>query len=109
TDPNQTVPNSPGCYLNVSLELPIFYHHQGEVAQSKATWLQDYDQLKQLESQIAADIVTAYEGGAASGANIYRFQKDFIPQAAQVAKQARRRYEVGRADLASAIIARQQY
>lgn len=108
-DPNTTVPNSPGCYLNVSLENPIFYQHQGEVAQAKATWQQDFDQIKQLESQIATDIVTAYESVGGARANIYQFQTELIPQAALVAKQAFRRYQIGKADLSSAILARQQY
>ena len=101
--------NTPGCYLNATIEAPIFYQHQGEVAQAKATWLQDFDQIKQLHSQIAADNVIAYESVAGARANIYQFQKELIPLAAQVARQAFRRYQVGKADLASAILARQQY
>lgn len=103
------VPNQPGCYLNVSVENPIFYQHQGEVAQAKATWLQDHDQIKQQECQIASDIVTAYESVIGARANINEFQTELIPQAALVARQAFLRYQVGKADLSSAILARQQY
>jgi cobalt-zinc-cadmium efflux system outer membrane protein len=101
--------NIPGCYLNATIETPIFYQHQGEIAQAKATWLQDFDQIKQLRSQIATDNVTAYESVVGARANIYQFQKELIPLAALVSKQAFRRYQVGKADLASAILARQQY
>jgi len=101
--------NIPGCYLNVGIETPIFYQHQGEIAQAKATWLQDFDQIKQLRSQIATDNITAYEAVVGARANIYQFQKELLPLAALVAKQAFRRYQVGKADLASAILARQQY
>lgn len=104
-----SVPNVPGCYLNVTLMMPIFYREQGEIAQAKTTWLQDFDQIKQLRSQITTDSVTAYESVVGARANIYQFQKELIPQAALVAKQAFRRYQVGKADLASAILARQQY
>ncbi len=97
------------CYLNITCETPIFYQHQGEVDFAKATWLQDYDQIKQLRAQIATDSVTAYESVVGARANIFKFQAQLIPQAELVAKQAFRRYQVGKADLASAILARQQY
>jgi len=103
------IPNSPGCYLNVSVEVPIFYQHQGETMQAKATWLQDQAQIDQLVWQINADTVTAYEAVVVSRANIFKFQKELIPQAAEVARLARRRYEVGKSDLATAILAKQQY
>lgn len=101
--------NISGCYLNLSAVTPIFYQQQGEIAQAKATWLQDLDQIKQLRSQIATDSITAYESIVGARANIYKFQTELIPEAAQVAKQAFRRYQVGKTDLASAILARQQY
>jgi cobalt-zinc-cadmium efflux system outer membrane protein len=103
------VPNSPGCYLNVAAELPIFYQRQGEVSQAKATWLQDFDQINQLKWQVGTDAVTAYESARVARANIATFQGKLIPQAAEVARLARRRYEVGKGDLASAILAKQQY
>jgi len=103
------VPNSPGCYLNVSAELPVLYQHQGETSQAKATWLQDFAQVDQLEWQISADTVTAYESVQVARANIAAFQRKLIPQAAEVARLARRRYQVGKTDLATAILAKQQY
>jgi outer membrane protein, heavy metal efflux system len=103
------VPNSPGCYLNVSVEVPIFYQHQGETRLAKATWLQDFAQIDQLACQINTDTVTAYESVVVSRANIFKFQRELIPQAAEVARLARRRYEVGKSDLATAILAKQQY
>lgn len=104
-----TVHNQPGMYINANAELPIFYQHQGEVSQATATWMQDYDQLDQLRNQVATDIVTSYESVSVARANIAKFQKELIPAAAQVAKLARRSYEVGKTGLASAILAKQQY
>ncbi|PWT94458.1 MAG: hypothetical protein C5B53_13130 [Candidatus Melainabacteria bacterium] len=103
------VPNSPGCYLDISAELPIFYHYQGETTQAKETWLQDFDQIDQFKWKMTTDIVTSYESVAVARANIGKFQKDVLPVAVQVAKLARRRYEMGKGDLASAILAKQQY
>ncbi len=103
------VPNSPGCYLNINAELPIFYQHQGQTTQAKATWLQDYAQINQLSCQIASDTITAYESVRVARANIAAFQTKLIPQASEVARMARRRYQVGKTDLAAAILAKQQY
>jgi len=103
------VHNQPGCYLNISVANPIFYQQQGEIAQAKATWLQDLDQIKQLQYQISTDTITAYESVHGARANIGQFQTELIPEAGLVAKQAFRRYQMGKADLSSAILARQQY
>jgi outer membrane protein TolC len=103
------VNNQPGAYLNISLTAPIFYQQQGEIEQAKATWRQDFDQINQLQFQVANDIVTGYEEVKVARANIFKFQKELIPAAAQVAQLARRSYEVGKSDLASAILAKQQY
>lgn len=106
---NGPVPLQSGAYLNFTAALPIFYQQQGEIAQAKATWLQDFDQNNQLRWQIATDIVTSYESVVVARANIAKFQKDLIPESAEVARLARRSYEVGKSDLASAILAKQQY
>ncbi len=103
------VHNQPGAYLNIQSELPIFYQKQGETRQAKGTWLQDQAQLEQLKSQVATDIVTAYEALRVARANIAKFQKTLIPDATLVARQALRRYQLGKADLAGAIVAKQQY
>jgi cobalt-zinc-cadmium efflux system outer membrane protein len=104
-----TVHNQPGAYLNITAEFPIYYHHQGETTQAKGTWLQDYAQIEQLKTQIAKDIVTAYESAVVARANIIKFQKQLLPAAALVAKQALIRYQLGKSDLATAILAKQQY
>ncbi len=104
-----TVRNQPGCYLNTSFEFPIYYQHQGETTQAKGTWLQDYDQMAQVRMQIAKDVITSYESAIVARANIVKFQKELIPAAAQVARLALRGYQVGKKDLASAILAKQQY
>lgn len=103
------VPNSPGCYLNLVGELPIFYQYQGEVKQAQETWLQDFDQSEQVKAQVCNDIITSYESVIVCRANIAKFQKQLIPAATQVARMARLRYAIGKGDLASAILAKQQY
>jgi outer membrane protein TolC len=58
---------------------------------------------------MSTDIVTAYEEINVAKANIGKFQKDLIPAASEVSRLAFRRYQVGKGDLASAILAKQQY
>jgi cobalt-zinc-cadmium efflux system outer membrane protein len=103
------VHNQPGVYLNFTLTAPIFYQQQGEVAQAKAIWMQDFDESDQIRWRTAEDIVTAYESVSVARANIAKFQKQLLPLAAEGARLARRSYEVGKSDIASAILAKQQY
>lgn len=105
------VPNSvgSGVYFSVSAENPIFYQHQGEVQQAAATYRQSERQCDLLRCQIATDVNTAYNEVTVARANVFVFQKELLPLAADVARVARRGYEVGATDLATAILAQQQY
>jgi len=95
--------------MNVTAEAPLFYQYQGEVQQALGTVRQSQRQVELLRSQIATDTVTAYNEANVARENIIEFQKNQLPTAAEVAKLARRSYEVGQSDLTSAIIAQQQY
>lgn len=103
------VPNSPGCYINASFEVPVFYQHQGETTQAKEIYLQDQEQIEQLQYQVAADVVSAYEAVTVTRATLKKYQRDLLPAASKVARSARRNYEEGRSDLSEAILAKQQY
>jgi cobalt-zinc-cadmium efflux system outer membrane protein len=98
-----------GFFLNVSAETPIFYQYQGEIAQAVANLRNSERQVDLLKLQISTALVIAYNSVKVARANIFVFQKDLLPLAAQVSKLARRGYEVGATDLATAIMAQQQY
>jgi cobalt-zinc-cadmium efflux system outer membrane protein len=98
-----------GIFTSVTMENPVFYQYEGEVEQAAANLRQSERQLDLVRSQIATDVVTAYSEVSVARANISEFQTNLLPTAAQVAKLARRGYEVGANDLATAIIAQQQY
>jgi cobalt-zinc-cadmium efflux system outer membrane protein len=102
-------PFQPGFQIEVSHETPIFYQYQGERNQAKATWLQQIKQNDLLTSQIAASVVTSYEELATSLANIEKFQIDLLPAASKVAQLSRLSYQLGKTDLATAMLAQQQY
>lgn len=98
-----------GAFLNVTAENPIFYQYQGEIKQSIGNLRLAERQYDLLECQTAGDIVTAYNEVSVSRSNIFIFQEKLLPAAAEAARIARRGYEVGKMDLATAIVAQQQY
>jgi cobalt-zinc-cadmium efflux system outer membrane protein len=98
-----------GGFFNITMENPIFYQYQGEVQQAVATLRQSEKQVELQQTQVATDVVTAYNEVSVTRINIFEFQKNLLPTAAEVARVARRGYEVGATDLATAIIAQQQY
>lgn len=98
-----------GAYLNVNMDLPIFYRKQGEIAQARATLDQSRLQLTATKAQIETDVHAAYATLMAARANIIRYQDNLIPSAKTVVRLAQRTYEVGRSDLSNAIVAEQSF
>jgi outer membrane protein, heavy metal efflux system len=98
-----------GVFINVTAENPIFYQYQGEVQQASGNLRQSQRQVDLLKAQIATDLVTAYNEVKVARANIFEYQNNLLPTASDVARIARRGYEVGATDLGAAIVAQQQY
>lgn len=98
-----------GVFLNVTAEVPVLYTHKGEVLQALATLRQSERQLELLKSVIATDLVVAYNEVEVAKQNIALYQDSLLPTAAEAARIARRGYRFGATDLATAIVAQQQY
>ena len=98
-----------GAFLNITAENPIFYQHQGEIAQALANLHNSERQVDLLKEQIATDVVLSYNSVKTATQNIFIFQTNLLPLAAKLAKIARLGYEVGGSDLTTAILAQQQY
>ena len=98
-----------GAYITVSAENPVFYQHQGEVQKAIGNVRLAERQCDLLKNQIAADVATAYNEVVVARANIFLFQKNLLPTASKVASVARNGYQYGATDLATAIVAQQQY
>lgn len=98
-----------GVFMNVSAENPLFYQHQGEIEQASANVRNAQRQVDLLKTQIACGTVIAFNAVKISRDNIFLFQKELLPLSSRVAKLARRGYEVGANDLATAIVAQEQY
>jgi outer membrane protein TolC len=103
------VPFQPGYQLIVQHETPIFYQYQGQINQAKATLARQVKQNDQLRAQIASDIVTSYESMLFARATVRKLREEALPVASRVSSMAHLAYERGLTDLATAILAMQQY
>ncbi len=106
---SHTVPYQPGYLISVAEEMPIFYQYQGEINQAKSTWLQQQKQNEQFRSQIASDIVCAYESLLMNAQNLSKCKQELLPAALKASQLSRRSYELGKTDLPTLILAQQQY
>ncbi len=108
-DPGNRVPPQPAFLLTLSEETPLFYQYQGQVDQAKSTWEHQLKQNDAQKSQIANDIVVAYETLIVARKNIEKFQAQLLPESLNVAKLTRQGYQSGTTELATAVLAQQQY
>ncbi|MFN8550863.1 MAG: TolC family protein [Candidatus Obscuribacterales bacterium] len=106
---SQHAPFQQGAYLNANVDIPIFYRHQGEIAQAKAQIEQARLQVSAKKAQIETDVHAAYTELMAARSNIKNFRETLIPRARDVVRMSQRSYEVGRSDLSNAIIAEQSF
>jgi cobalt-zinc-cadmium efflux system outer membrane protein len=98
-----------GAYLNVNMDLPIFYRHQGEIAASKASNQQALLQATAVAARVDVDVRAAYASLASARANLAHFKQNLIPLALNVVRKAQDSYESGKSDLGSALVAQQQF
>jgi len=98
-----------GVYFTLNAESPIFYQYQGEIQKASASLRKSERQVDLSRCLVATDVATAYNEVIVARANIFVFQNDLLSTAANVSRVARRGYEVGKTDLATAIVAQQQY
>lgn len=98
-----------GAYLNVNVDLPVFYHHQGEIAAAKASYAQAELQATAMASHVEVDVRAAYAALASTRANLAEYQKHLIPLALSVIRKAQDSYMNGKCDLSNALFAQQQF
>jgi cobalt-zinc-cadmium efflux system outer membrane protein len=98
-----------GLFFSVTAENPIFYQYQGEVHQATANLRRAERKYALLHAQVGADVVTAYNEVIVARDNIFEFQKELLPTAAEVARLARRGYQLGATDLSTTLVAQLQY
>ncbi len=96
-----------GLLTGFNVTIPIFYNQDGEIARAKATLAQSTLQTTALQTQINADVQTAYQDLSAAQETIRRYQSRLLPESAEVLRLARRSYEVGKTGLSNVILAQQ--
>ncbi|AGY58275.1 TolC family protein [Gloeobacter kilaueensis] len=100
-------PQTQGLLIGANIPLPVFYNQRGEIFKAEAVIEQSELQTTAIRAQIAAEVQTAYQDLTTAQENIRRYQKRLLPDSAEVVRLARRSYEVGKAGLATVILAQQ--
>jgi outer membrane protein, heavy metal efflux system len=101
-------PKLHGYFVGITQELPLFNFQQGDIARYRATVSQlkrEYDARKNVASE---EVAVAYERVLIARNRISAYQDHLLDQAEEVARKARRAYEVGQADIISAVLAQQE-
>ena len=102
-------PQQPGAFLNINMDMPIFYRHQGEIAAAKVNLERSLIQDRTASSIVEMDVRLAYSSIVSARANLAHYQKVLIPLALSVIRKSHEAYENGKSDLGSTIVAQQQY
>jgi outer membrane protein, heavy metal efflux system len=98
-----------GAYLNINMDIPVFYQHQGEIAQAKANLEQAKAQTTVARAKLETDVHVAYSALTAARASIVHYQTVLVPSARNVVRLAQRSYQEGKSDLSNAIVAQQSF
>lgn len=100
-------PATRGFFVGFTQELPIFNFQQGEQARLAAQNIQLNRELESTKNQVTEDVVSAYQQLAAARERVGYFQDKILNSSENVARLARRAYEVGQSDIASTLAAQQ--
>lgn len=96
-----------GVFVGATVTVPLFYHQQGEAAQAQATINQASKQVAAQRQQVSADVQTAYRSLVTAAENVRQYRSQLLPASREVAALAQESYQVGKTNLASAIVAEQ--
>ena len=103
TGPDPTV----GLLFNVLIELPVLNFQQGQIAQLRATIKQLKSQLGGQKNIIVGEVSSAYNNLITARERIRTYQEHVLFDSYDVARLARRSYEVGQSDITSTLTAQQ--
>lgn len=97
--------NSP--FLTLNIEMPVFTYSQGDIARLKATQKQLSLQEAAIKNQITADVTNAYNELMTARNRLKTYQDHVLADSSEVARLARRSYEVGQSDINATLLAQQ--
>ncbi|MBX9570695.1 MAG: TolC family protein [Candidatus Obscuribacterales bacterium] len=96
-----------GAYLNVNVDLPIFYRKQGEIMAARLSQDQAKTQSLIVQNRVTAEIKAAYENVRLSRANISKYRTQLLAAAAETVRLAELGYKYGRNRLSDVILSQQ--
>ena len=87
--------------------MPTFNLNQGDIVRLKATINQWKLQYQSNRNQVTDEVTNAYNDLIIARERIRQYQEHTLAESEEVARLARRSYEVGQSDIASALLALQ--
>lgn len=100
-------PKLTAVFFTLNTELPIANFNQGDIFQYKATGKQLIYQVASQKNQILSEVTSAYQNLIAQREKIRVYQEHVLADSLEVARLARRSYEVGQSDITSTLQAQQ--
>lgn len=96
-----------GWFMGFSQELPIGNWQQADIFRLKSTIKQLKMEFTSQENQVIAQVSSAYQKLIAARDRIRAYQEHVLADSNEVARLARRSYEVGQSDITSTLAAQQ--
>lgn len=96
-----------GTYIGISQELPVLNFQQGPIARFNAQIKQLKFETLSTKNLITAQITAAYQRLLAARERIRAYRDHVLDDSNEVARLARRSYEVGQSDITSTLAAQQ--
>jgi cobalt-zinc-cadmium efflux system outer membrane protein len=102
-----TGPKLSSWFYTLNAECPIANWNQGDIFHYRATGTQLHYQVGAQRNQITSDVSSAYQNLIAQREKIRSYQEHVLADSYEVARLARRSYEVGQSDITSTLQAQQ--
>ena len=102
-----TGPKLTAVFFTLNAPLPTVNFNQGPIYQYKATGRQLKYQTAAQRNQIGTDVASAYENLLAQREKLRTYQEHVLAESFEVARLARRSYEVGQSDITATLAAQQ--
>ncbi len=94
-------------FMTLNAETPLSNWNQGDIFHFRATGRQLHYQIGAQRNQIMADVCSAYQNLVAQREKIRVYHEHVLTDSYEVARLARRSYEVGQSDITSTLQAQQ--
>jgi len=100
-------PKLNGYFIGITQEVPLGDFNQSDIAKYRAMIKQQKAEVDAQKNIVAEDVALAYEKVMIARERIQAYQEHVLTESQEVARLARRSYEVGQADITSALAALQ--